>query len=147
MTVVLLTDVKGHGKKGDLVEASDGFARNFLIPKKMAKPATQDVLNDLRGRSESQAYHKEQELKAARELAQKLEGASVTIAAKAGDGKLFGKITAQNVADAVKYQLHVAIDKRKIQLQDGIKELGESRVEIKVHPGISAKIVVKVEKE
>lgn len=145
MKVVLLTDVKGHGKKGDVVEASDGYARNFLLPKKMAEIATADVLNNIKGKNEAAAYHKEQEILAAKEAAAKLEGKKIVLIGKAGDnGKLFGKITNQNVADAVKMQLHYVIDKRKVVLPDGIKTTGETMVELKIYPEISAKITVVV---
>ena len=145
MKVVLLMDVKGHGKKGDIVEASDGYARNFLLPKKMAEIATADVLNNLKGKNEAAAYHKQQEIEKAKEIAKSLEGAKVVLTGKAGDnGKLFGKITNQNIADAIKFQLHHVIDKRKIVLPDGIKAIGETTVEIKVYPEISAKITVVV---
>lgn len=143
MKVVLLADVKGHGKKGELVEASDGYARNYLLPRGLAKEATKGVLNEVKGKSDAAAYHKEQEKKAAKEAADKLNGAKVTIKSKAGEnGKLFGKVTNQNVADAIKYQLHIVIDKRKIVLPDGIKTIGSHSVEIKVYPEISAKITV-----
>jgi len=143
MKVVLLTDVKGHGKKGDIVEASDGYARNFLLPKKMAEIATADVLNNIKGKNEAAEYHKQQEIAAAKETAKCLEGAKIVLEGKAGDnGKLFGKITNQNVADAIKYQLHHVVDKRKVVLPDGIKNIGETTVEIKVYPEISAKITV-----
>ena len=145
MKVVLLMDVKGHGKKGDIVEASDGYARNFLLPRKMAVVATADVLNNIKGKNEAAEYHKQQEIAAAKEMAKSLEGAKVVLEGKAGDnGKLFGKITNQNVADAIKYQLHHVIDKRKIVLPDGIKTIGETTVEIKVYPDITAKITVVV---
>lgn len=145
MKVVLLTDVKGHGKKGDVVEASDGYARNFLLPRGLAKEATKGVLNEVKGKNEAVAYHKEQELIAAKETAAKLEGGKVTIKSKAGDnGKLFGKVTNQNVADAIKYQLHVVVDKRKVVIPDGIKTVGSHGVEIKVYPEVSAKITVEI---
>lgn len=145
MKVILLADVKGHGKKGDVTEASDGYARNYLIPRGLAKEATKGALDEVRGKNEAKAYHKEQELIAAKETAAKLEGAKVTIPSKAGDnGRLFGKITNQNVADAIKYQLHVVIDKRKIVLPDGIKNVGAQSVEIKIYPEVSAKITVEV---
>lgn len=148
MKVVLLADVKGHGKKGDVVEASDGYARNFLLPKGLAKEATKGVLNEVKGKNEAKAYHKEQEIIAAKEAAAKLEGQKVTLKAKAGDnGKLFGKVTNQNVADAIKYQLHIVVDKRKVVLPDGIKSTGAHEVEIKVYPNISAKITVEIEAE
>ena len=145
MKVVLLTDVKGHGKKGDVVEASDGYARNFLLPRGLAKEATKGVLNEVKGKNEAIAYHKEQELIAAKETAAKLEGGKVTIKSKAGDnGKLFGKVTNQNVAEAIKYQLHVVVDKRKVVIPDGIKTVGSHSVEIKVYPEVSAKITVEI---
>lgn len=148
MKVVLLTDVKGHGKKGDIVEASDGYARNFLIPKKMAEIATANILNNIKGKNESAAFHKQQEIEAAKETAASLEGGKIVLKGKAGDnGKLFGKITNQNVADAVKMQLHHVIDKRKIVLPDGIKTIGETDVEIKIYPEISATIKVVVQAE
>ena len=148
MKVVLLTDVKGHGKKGDIVEASDGYARNFLIPKKMAEIATADVLNNIKGKNDAAKYHKEQEIAAAKELAASIEGKKVVIKSKAGEnGKLFGKITNQNVADAIKYQLHVVIDKRKVVLPDGIKSIGETSVELKNYPEISATVKVVVDPE
>ena len=138
MKVVLLTDVKGHGKKGDIVEASDGYARNFLLPKKMAEVATSDVLNNIKGKNEAAAFHKQQDIAAAKEAAAKLDGAKIT---------LKGKITNQNVADAVKYQLHYVIDKHKVVLPDGIKTTGLTTVELKIYPEISAKITVSVEAE
>jgi large subunit ribosomal protein L9 len=148
MKVVLLADVKGHGKKGDLVEASDGYARNFLLPKGLAKEATKGVLNEVKGKSDAAAYHKEQEKIAAKETAEKIDGAKVVIKSKAGEnGKLFGKVTNQNVADAMKYQLHVVIDKRKIVMPDGIKTIGSHEVEIKIYPEISAKITVETVSE
>lgn len=148
MKVVLLTDVKGHGKKGDIVEASDGYARNFLLPKKMAEVATADVLNNIKGKNEAAAFHKQQEIEKAKETAKNLEGAKVVIKSKAGEnGKLFGKITNQNVADAIKYQLHYVIDKRKVVLPDGIKTTGATSVELKIYPEISAKITVVVDPE
>ena len=146
MKVVLLMDVKGHGKKGDIVEASDGYARNFLLPKKMAEIATADVLNNIKGKNEAAAFHKQQEIEKAKETAKNLEGSKITLTGKAGDnGKLFGKITNQNVADAIKYQLHYVVDKRKVVLPDGIKTIGETDVEIKIYPEISATIKVIVE--
>jgi large subunit ribosomal protein L9 len=148
MKVVLLADVKGHGKKGDLVEASDGYARNFLLPKGLAKEATKGVLNEVKGKSDAAAYHKEQEKIAAKETAEKIDGAKVVIKSKAGEnGKLFGKVTNQNVADAMKYQLHVVIDKRKIVMPDGIKTIGSHEVEIKIYHEISAKITVETVSE
>ena len=148
MKVVLLADVKGHGKKGDLVEASDGYARNYLLPKGLATEATKGVINELKGKSDAAAYRKEQEKKAATETKAALESGSVTIVARAGEGgKLFGKVTSQDVADAIKMQLHQVIDKKKIVLPDGIKTIGDKTVDVKLYPEISAKVVVKVVSE
>ena len=148
MKVVLLADVKGQGKKGDLIETSDGYARNFLIPKKLAEAATTDVLNNIKGKNEAAAYHKQQDIAAAQKIADELEGKKIILKGKAGDnGKLFGKITNQNVADAIKFQLHHVIDKRKIVLPDGIKAIGQTSVEVKVYPEISATVTVVVEAE
>ena len=148
MKVVLLTDVKGQGKKGELIEASDGYARNFLIPKKLAEVATTDVLNNIKGKNEAAAYHKQQDILAAQKIADELEGKKIILKGKAGDnGKLFGKITNQNVSDAIKFQLHHVIDKRKIVMPDGIKAIGQTSVEVKVYPEISATVTVVVEAE
>jgi len=119
-----------------------------LLPRGLAKEATKAAVNDLAGKEESSRYHKMQEVDAAKEVAKKLEGAVVKMSAKAGDnGKLFGSITGQAVAEAIKMQLHVVIDKRKLVLGEGIKKIGETEVEIKVYPEISAKIKVIVENE
>ncbi|MBO4897309.1 MAG: 50S ribosomal protein L9 [Clostridia bacterium] len=148
MKVILQSDVKGKGKKGDLVNVNDGYARNFLFPKGLAVEATKAAINDFKGKESSAAYHKEQEILAAKETAAKLEGKTVKLSAKAGDnGKLFGSITAQGIADAIKMQLHVVVDKRKLVLGDGIKTIGNTEVEVKVYPEISAKINVLVEGE
>lgn len=145
MKVVLLADVKGHGKKGDLVEASDGYARNYLLPRGLAKEATKGILSELKGKSDAAAYHREQERKAAMEAKAALESGKVTIPARAGEGgKLFGKITSQDVAEAIKMQLHHVVDKKKIVLPDGIKAIGDKTVEVKLYPEISAKVTVTV---
>lgn len=145
MKVVLLKDVKAQGRKGDLIEVSDGYARNFLFPKGLAKEATKNVLNDLKGQQESAEYRKAEELKQAKELSVKLAELTVTLSAKAGaNGKLFGSITAQNVADELKMQHHIVVDKRKFVLPDGIKHTGLTEVEIRVYPEISAKLKVNV---
>ena len=148
MKVVLLADVKGHGKKGDLVEASDGYARNYLLPRKLAVEATKGIINELKGKSDAAAYHREQERIAAEETKTVLESAPVIIKARAGEGgRLFGKVTSQDVADAMKMQLHRVVDKKKIVLPDGIKAIGDKTVEVKLFPEITAKVVVRVESE
>ena len=148
MKVVLLADVKGHGKKGDLVEASDGYARNFLLPRKLAVEATKGIISELKGKSDAAAYRREQEKQAAIETKGVLESAPVVIKAKAGEGgRLFGKVTSQDVADAIKMQLHRVVDKKKIVLPDGIKNIGDKTVDVKLFPEISAKVVVRVTNE
>lgn len=148
MKVILLSDVKGKGKKGQLVEVSDGYARNYLLPKNLAKEATKSAMNDFAGKEDSVRYHKEQEVAAAREVANKLDGKTVIMRAKAGEnGKLFGSITGQAITDAIKMQLHVVVDKRKVVVGDGIKSIGITPVEIKVYPEISAKISVEVKED
>ena len=148
MKVILQSDVKGKGKKGQLVNVSDGYARNFLFPKGLAVEATKSAINDYKGNEDAAAFHKEQEIEAAKKTAAQLDGKSVKLTAKAGDnGKLFGSVTAQNVAEAVKMQLHVVVDKRKLSVGDGIKTIGTTEVDVKIYPEISAKIKVVIEAE
>ncbi len=144
MKVILMADVKGQGKKGDLINASDGYAKNFLLPKGLAKIADKSAINELEGKKSAAAYHKNQEELRAKELADKLEGKKVTFKAKSGEnGKLFGSITAQDVANEIKMQLHLEVDKKKIQLES-IKTLGTTDAVVKIYPGISAKVKVEV---
>lgn len=144
MKVILLADVKGLGKKGELCNASDGYARNFLFPKKLAVEADSTALNDLKNREQAAAHHKQEEINAANETAKKLEGKSVTIKAKAGaGGKLFGSVTSKEIAAEIKNSLNIEIDKKKMSVAD-IKNFGEYTAEIKLYQGITAKITVKV---
>ncbi len=144
MKVVLLTDVKGHGKKGELCNVSDGYARNYLLPKKLAVEADNAALNELKNREESAAHHKKEEINAAKETAAKLEGKTVVIRAKAGDsGKLFGAVTSKEIANEIKNSLGVEIDRKKMNVAD-IKNHGEYTAEIRLYQGITAKVNVKV---
>ena len=144
MKVILKADVKGQGKKGDLINASDGYAKNFLLPKGLAVVADKTAINELEGKKSAAQFHKNQEELRAKELADKLEGKKVTFKAKSGEnGKLFGSITAQDVANEIKMQLHLEVDKKKIQLES-IKVLGTTDAIIKVYPGISATVKVEV---
>lgn len=146
MKVIFLQDVKGQGKKGDIKEVSDGYARNFLLNRKLAIEATNSNLNDLRGKKEADAFHKGQELEQAKELKGKLDQLSVKLTAKAGDnGKLFGSITNKDVAEALKMQQHIVIDKKKFHMPDGIKQVGTTKVEIRIYPEITATLNVIVE--
>ena len=144
MKVVLLQDVKGHGKKGELCNVSDGYARNFLFPKKLAVEADNAALNELRNREEAAAHHKQEEIDAANALAAKLDGKTVEIKAKAGaGGKLFGSVTSKEIAKEIADSLGLQIDRKKMSVAD-IKNFGEYTAEIKLYKGISAKITVKV---
>ncbi len=148
MKVVLLQDVKDLGKKGELVNASDGYARNFLFPRKLAVEATAGRLKELEDKKSSERNKKEMELKAAKELADKLKKIEICFKTKAGEnGKLFGSITGKDVADAIKAQHKIAVDKKKVVLHEAIKALGTYEVEIKVYPEVSAKVNVKVIEE
>ncbi len=142
MKVILLADVKGHGKKGELCNVSDGYARNFLFPKKLAVEADNTALNELKNREESKAHHKQEEINAAKATAAALEGKSVTIKAKAGNnGKLFGSVTSKEIAAEIEKSLNIKIDRKKMQVAD-IKNFGEYTAEIKLYTGISAKVNV-----
>ena len=144
MKVVLLQDVKGHGRKGELCNVSDGYARNFLFPKKLAVEADNAALNELKNREEAAAHHKQEEIKNAKDLASKLDGKIVTIKAKAGSsGKLFGSVTSKEIAEEIKKSLGIEIDRKKMNVAD-IKNFGEYTAEIKLYQGISAKMTVVV---
>ena len=134
MKVVLLQDVKDIGKKDTVVTVSDGYARNFLFPRKLAKEATAAVMNDVKTKESAKAHHKQEEINAANE-----------VKAKAGkEGKLFGAVTSKDVAAEIKKQLGVDIDKKKLVMDD-IKLFGSYDCAVKIYPEITAKITVKVE--
>lgn len=146
MKVILNQDIKGQGKKGQLVEVSDGYARNFLLPRKLAKEATKENINVMQGQQESAEFRKKKDLEDALALKERLEQLTVNIKAKAGDnGKLFGSVTSKDIAEALTMQHHIKLDKKKFVLPDGIKTLGFCDVEIKIHPGVVGKIKVSVE--
>ena len=145
MKVVLLQDVKSIGKKDQLVNVSDGYARNFLFPRKLAKEATQGAINDVKTKESAKAHHKQEEINAANEVKAKIDGKSVVLKAKAGkEGKLFGAVTSKDVAAELEKQFGVKIDKKKIVMDD-IKLFGSYICNVKVYPEITAKITVKVE--
>ncbi len=142
MKVILLADVKGQGKKGELCNVSDGYARNFLFPKKLAVEADNTALNELKNREESKAHHKQEEINSAKATAASLDGRSVTVKAKAGsNGKLFGSVTSKEIAAEIENSLGIKIDRKKMQVAD-IKNFGEYTAEIKLYQGITAKINV-----
>lgn len=145
MKVILKADVKGSGKAGQLINVSDGYARNFLLPRGLAAEASTQAINDLRGREEAKQHRAEVEKADAEAAAKKLDGVTVRVTAKAGEnGRLFGAVTAKEIAIAVKAQFAVGIDKRKIVLSGEIKAYGTYPFEIRLHPGISAKLSVAV---
>ena len=144
MKVVLLKDVKGSGKAGDIIEAKDGFAQNFLIKKRLAKPADAQAINENKSQKAAQEFHRQETLKANKELREKLDGKEVTIQVKAGEGgKFFGSVTNKEVADKL-FDMGFDIDKKKIILQSNIKTAGDYQVTIKISPEESAKITLTV---
>lgn len=141
MKVVLLADVKGSGKKGELINVSDGYARNFLFPKKLAKEANAQALNELKNAEESKAHKMKLETEAAQACADKLNGKSVSILAKAGQGgKLFGSVTVKEIAKAIKDQFGIEVDKRKIEAKGDMKAFGTYECEVKLHAGITVQV-------
>ena len=146
MKVIFLQDVKGSGKKGELKEVSDGYARNMLLKKGLAVEATPENLNKLEGQKASAQHKIDVEKAAAQENKTKLDGNKVVIKAKAGTGgRLFGSVTAANVAQAVAEQYGVQLDKKKITLKSEIKAFGTFSAEIRLYTGISATVTVEVE--
>lgn len=145
MKVILLQDVKGTGKKGELVDVSDGYARNFLLPKKVAKKATAQAMSELKNAEESKAFKIEEEKKAANAAKAVIEGKSLNIKAKAGQGgRLFGSVTAKEIASELKKQFSLNVDKRKISLDMDIKAFGTYNADVKLYTGIVAKLKVVV---
>lgn len=144
MKVVLLKDVKGSGKAGDIIEAKDGFAQNFLIKKGLAKPCDNQALNENRQQKQAQEFHRQESLKANKELREKLDGTSISIQVKSGaNGKFFGSVTNKEIADKL-FELGFDIDKKKIILQSNIKSVGKFPVSIKISPEETAKITVEI---
>ncbi|MGN1346346.1 MAG: 50S ribosomal protein L9 [Eubacteriales bacterium] len=147
MKVVLLQDVKGQGKKDQLINVSDGYARNFLLPRKLAVEADARILNDIKNKEAAREYKIEQEKKAARETAEKLQSIVVKIKVQpgsAGDGKFYGSVTTKDIGEALSSQHGIDIDRRKIVLNDPIKAYGTYSVDVKLYPEISGKINVVV---
>ena len=144
MKVILLENVKGQGKKGEIVNVSEGYARNFLFPKKLAREATNAALNDLKGQQEAFAYKKETELTEATQMKEKLSTLTVAVTAKAGaTGKLFGSVTNKDIAEALIAQHHIKIDKRRFEMDD-IKQVGEYKVNIRLYPDIVGELKVTI---
>ena len=148
MKVILLQDVKGTGLKGELKNVSDGYARNFLLPKKLAVEADNQAMNEYKSKEAAKKHHLEMEKQQAQELAATLQDKTVKITAKAGKGgRLFGSVTSKEIAQAVGEQFGVQIDKKKIVLSGDIKAFGTYPFELKVYAGISTKLQVMVTEE
>lgn len=144
MKIILLCDVKGSGKKGDVVNVSDGYANNYLLKNKLAQPATAQNMNLLEAQRSSEQYKKAQALAAAKETAAALSATEVTVPVTVGaNGKLFGALNTQAIADALA-KAGVAVDKKKIVLDQPIKQTGTYKVAVKLHPEVSAKVTVNV---
>lgn len=145
MIVILTQDVKGKGKAGDVVKVSDGYARNMLLPKGLAKEATQGNVRSLEKQKALQDEKRAEQKAAAQELAAKLEKTSIQIQSKGGEnGKLFGSITSKDIADALQEQAGIKVDKKKIDLPAPIKQTGVTQVAVKLFEGVSAKVKVDV---
>lgn len=145
MKVILTQDVKGQGKKGDTINVSDGYARNFLLPRSLAVEANTTNTNSFKGMADAQAYKKKTEEENAKALAAQLEALTVTLTAKGGTaGRLFGSITGKEIAEYLKEKHHIDVDKRKIVLEEGIKTFGTHEVTVKLYPQIVGKIKVVV---
>ena len=147
MKVILQQDIPGTGKKGQLIEVSAGYARNYLIPRKLAAVADEAAMKEYTQRESSKAFHKQKELEEAQSLASRLSGITVRVQAKGGSGgRLFGSVTSKDVAEAASRHLGEAIDRRKLVMDD-IKGFGTFEVEAKVHAGVTATFFVLVTQE
>jgi len=145
MKVILKQDVKGLGKAGQMVNASDGYARNYLLPRGLAGAVTAQTMTELKNREAAEKHRVEAETQAARDAAALLEGKTVRVTAKAGQGgKLFGSVTAKEVAEQLNKQYGIEVDKRKLSLEEDIKHYGSYPAKIQLHSGISAQIFVMV---
>ncbi len=145
MKVVLLQDVKGQGKKDQIINVSDGYARNFLFPKGLAAEVTGSVLNEIKNKEASKAHKIELEKAAARETAEKLAAVRVAFKVKSGGaGRMYGSVTAKDIAEALKAQHKIDIDKRKLILDEPIKQYGTYTVEVKLYTEITGKVTVSV---
>lgn len=145
MKVILLCDVKGQGKKDQIVEVSDGYARNFLFPQKKAVPADAKATNELKNKEEAKQFKINEDRKAAQALADKINNVEIEIIMGHGaDGRLYGSVTAKDIAEELKKRIGTDIDKRKIQMKETIKAYGKHDVQLKILADISAKFVVYV---
>lgn len=145
MKVILLSDVKGSGKKDQIIDVSDGYARNYLLPRKLAREATKDALNSISKSKEAEKHRDDLKKAEAEKSAAALKGKVVIVSARGGEGgKLYGSITAQEVADALKQQHGVDVDKRKIDFEDAVKTSGQNFFNLKLYPGVSVRMILNV---
>ena len=145
MKVILLDNIKGVGKKDEVINASDGYARNYLLPKKLAVEANPENMSKLKAKEDSNQYKKSVEKEEAQKLAEKLKGILLKIAVKAGEnGKIFGSITAKEIADNLREQYKIEVDKKKIELKEPIKTLGSFTVNIKLYEGVIGTLKVQM---
>lgn len=148
MKVILLQDVKSLGKKGEIVNVNDGYARNFILPKKLGVEATGKNLNDLKLQKNNEKKVAQENLDAAKKLAAELAESKVELAIKVGEGgRAFGSVSSKEIAAAVKEQMNLEVDKKKIQLKEAIKSLGTHIVSVKLHPEVTAELKVVVKEE
>lgn len=141
MKVILLQDVPGTGKKNQIVNVSDGYARNYLFPRQWAKEASDTAVREIEKRNEKERLKELERLKAAQELAQLIQGKTIELKAKCGEkGRLYGSVTPQEVADALSAQLQLDIDKRKVELPEPIRNLGESTAILSIYAGVKAQV-------
>ena len=145
MKLILLEDVKGVGKKGDVVNKNDGYALNFLIPKKLAVEATKSNINDLKLKKKADERRKKEEYEEAKELGEKLKDKIVKVSVKAGEnGKVFGSVTNKEISAALLQQTGIDIDKKKITFNDPIKMVGRRTVKVKLHPKVTVELTVEI---
>ncbi|MDO4282733.1 MAG: 50S ribosomal protein L9 [Clostridia bacterium] len=145
MRVVLNQDIKGIGKKNQIVEVSEGYARNFLIPKKMVSVADNRAINEAKNRIESLAFKKGKEIEAAEGYKKKIEESFIEFKHKVGEGsKLFGSVTEKDISEAIKAKFNISVDKKKVMIKNPIKNLGTYTVDIKLYEGIVAKLKIVV---
>lgn len=145
MKVILLSDIKGVGKKDQVIEASDGYARNYLFPKKLALEANTENMSKLKSRQNSNQFRKDTEKKQAEEIVKKLKGIMLKIKVRAGEnGKIFGGVTSKEISDGLKRDYNIDIDKKKILLNETIKTIGTFTIDIKLYEGVIGKLKIDV---
>ena len=145
MKVTLKQDIKGVGKKDQVINAADGYARNFLFPKGLAVPADAGNMNGLKAKQDSNAFRKGEELKEAKEISEKMKKITIKMKVKAGEnGKLFGGVTSKEIAEALKKDFKIDVDKKKVMLKDAIKVAGVTNVDIKLYEGVIATVKVEI---